>query len=79
MISRKLMAAFNELVDNGHSVIIIEHNLDVIKCADWLIELGPEGGIRGGFIVTEGTPEDLAAHPESVTGRFLHAIPGIQG
>jgi len=75
---QKLMGAFNELVENGHSVVIIEHNLDVIKCADWLIELGPEGGIRGGFVVAEGTPEDLAAHPESVTGRFLKAIPGIQ-
>ena len=71
---RKLMRAFNELVNKGHSVIIIEHNLDVIKCADWLIELGPEGGIRGGFIVAEGTPEDLATHPESVTGRFLKPL-----
>lgn len=68
---RKLMDAFNALVENGHSVIIIEHNLDVIKSADWLIELGPEGGIRGGFVVAEGTPEDLAADPESITGRFL--------
>ena len=71
---RKLLDAFNALVDNGHSVIIIEHNLDVIKCADWLIELGPEGGIRGGFVVTTGTPEDLAANPDSVTGRFLGDI-----
>ena len=71
---RKLMTAFNELVDNGHSVVIIEHNLDVIKCADWLIELGPEGGIRGGFIIAEGTPEDLANHSESVTGRFLKPL-----
>lgn len=76
---QKLMGAFNELVENGHSVIIIEHNLDVIKCADWLIELGPEGGIRGGFIIAEGTPEDLASHTKSVTGRFLKTIPGIQG
>ncbi len=71
---RKLMGAFNALVENGHSVIIIEHNLDVIKCADWLIELGPEGGIRGGFIVAEGTPEDLAKNKKSVTGMFLKEV-----
>ena len=68
------MGAFNALVEKGNSVIIIEHNLDVIKCADWLIELGPEGGIRGGFVVAEGTPEDLAANEKSVTGRFLKAL-----
>ena len=73
------MDAFNALISRGHTLIIIEHNMEIIKCADWLVELGPEGGIRGGFIVAEGTPEDLAAHPESVTGRFLKAIPGIQG
>ena len=61
-------------VEKGHSVVIIEHNLDVIKCADWLIELGPEGGIRGGFIVAEGTPEDLAANKKSVTGTFLKPL-----
>lgn len=71
---RKLMGAFNALVEKGNSVVIIEHNLDVIKCADWLIELGPEGGIRGGFVVAEGTPEDLAANEKSVTGRFLKAL-----
>lgn len=68
---RKLMGAFEALVENGHSVVIIEHNLDVIKCADWLIELGPEGGIRGGFIIAEGTPEALAKDKKSVTGKFL--------
>ena len=71
---RKLLGAFNALIENGHSVIIIEHNLDVIKCADWLIELGPEGGIRGGFVIAEGTPEDLAANPDSVTGKFLKEL-----
>jgi len=71
---RKLLAAFNALVDNGHSVIIVEHNLDVIKCADYVLDLGPEGGRRGGFIVAEGTPEALAAHPESHTGRFLREL-----
>ena len=68
---KKLLEAFNALVEKGHSLIIIEHNLDVIKFADWLIELGPEGGIRGGFVVAEGTPEELAANPDSVTGTFL--------
>jgi len=68
---RKLMGAFNALVENGHSVVIIEHNLDVIKCADWLIELGPEGGIRGGFVIAEGTPEEVAKNEKSVTGNFL--------
>ena len=73
---RKLLAAFNRLVDEGHSVIIVEHNLEVIKSADWVIDLGPEGGRRGGFIVAEGTPADLAAHAESHTGGFLRAILG---
>ena len=59
------------LVDQGNSVVVIEHNLDVIKTADWVIDLGPEGGHRGGTILAEGTPEDLAAVPASHTGRFL--------
>ena len=71
---RKLLAAFNRLVDEGHSVIIVEHNQEVIKSADWVIDRGPEGGRRGGFIVDEGAPEDLAAHAESHTGGFLKAI-----
>jgi len=71
---KKLMAALNALVEEGHSVILVEHNLDVIKCSDWVIDLGPEGGVRGGFVVAEGTPEDIAAHPESHTGRFLREI-----
>jgi excinuclease ABC subunit A len=71
---RKLLDAFNRLVDEGHSIILIEHNLDVIKSADYVIDLGPEGGRRGGFVVAEGTPEELAAHPESVTGRYLRDL-----
>lgn len=71
---RKLLVALNRLVDAGHSVIVVEHNLDVIKCADWVIDLGPEGGHRGGFIVAEGTPEQIASHPESHTGRFLREV-----
>jgi excinuclease ABC subunit A len=67
----KLLKAFNELVEAGHSVIIIEHNLDVIKSADWLIDVGPEGGFRGGQVVAEGTPEEIMAMNDSHTGRFL--------
>jgi excinuclease ABC subunit A len=55
-------------------VVVIEHNLDVIKTADWVIDLGPEGGDGGGEIVALGTPEELAAHPESYTGKFLNAV-----
>lgn len=67
----KLLDAFNELVNAGHSVIIIEHNLDVIKSADWLIDVGPEGGFGGGQIVATGTPEDIMKVKESYTGKFL--------
>ncbi|MCO5194885.1 MAG: excinuclease ABC subunit UvrA [Anaerolineae bacterium] len=67
----KLIQALNRLVDKGNSVVIIEHNLDIIKVADHLIDLGPEGGERGGLIVAEGTPEQVAAVPESHTGHFL--------
>ncbi len=70
----KLLDSFNELVNNGHSVIIIEHNLDVIKCADHIIDLGPEGGFAGGQIVAAGTPEQVAGVEESHTGRFLKEI-----
>jgi len=71
---RKLLTAFNRLVEAGHSVLIVEHNMDVIKCADYVLDLGPEGGRRGGFIVAEGTPEELAQHPESHTGRILRTV-----
>jgi excinuclease ABC subunit A len=67
----RLLASLNRLVDNGHSVVVIEHNLDVIKTADYVIDLGPEGGHKGGEIVAFGTPEAVAACPESYTGRFL--------
>lgn len=67
----KLLSAFNRLIDNGGSLLIIEHNLEVIKAADWVIDLGPEGGARGGYIVAEGTPEQIAEVEESHTGRFL--------
>lgn len=68
---KKLLKSFNALIDKGHSIVVIEHNLDVIKCADWVIDLGPEGGDRGGNLVFAGTPEDLAKCKESVTGEFL--------
>jgi excinuclease ABC subunit A len=68
---RKLLGVLGRLVDQGNSVLVIEHNLDVIKTADWLIDLGPEGGSGGGTIVAEGTPEVVAQIPESYTGRFL--------
>jgi excinuclease ABC subunit A len=66
-----LLAVLHKLRDEGNTVVVIEHNLDVIKTADWVIDLGPEGGHRGGRIVASGTPEDLARDPDSHTGRFL--------
>ena len=67
----KLLTSFNELIKKGHSVICIEHNLDVIKCADWIIDLGPEGGDKGGKIVFEGTPEELIKNKNSSTSKYL--------
>ncbi len=66
-----LLAALNSLIDNGHSVIVIEHNLDVIKCADYVIDMGPEGGDAGGYVVACGTPEEVAQCPQSITGQYL--------
>ena len=68
---RKLLEVLHRLVDQGNSVVVIEHNLDVIKTADWIIDLGPEGGVRGGEIVAEGTPEDVAGNARSFTGHYL--------
>ena len=68
---RKLLEAFDALIRRGHSITIIEHNMDVIKCADYVIDLGPEGGDRGGSLVATGTPEDIARCEESYTGQFL--------
>lgn len=67
----RLLTCFNRLIENGHSVILIEHNIDVIRASDWIIDVGPEGGYGGGTIVCTGTPEEVAAHPTSHTGRFL--------
>ena len=68
---RKLLEVLHALVDQGNTILVIEHNLEVIKTADWVLDLGPEGGEGGGRVVAVGTPEDIAANPESHTGRFL--------
>ena len=68
---KKLLYAFNALIERGHSLIIIEHNIEIIKSADWVIDLGPEGGEQGGYVVFEGTPENLANSPGSHTGKYL--------
>ncbi|MBE7442837.1 MAG: excinuclease ABC subunit UvrA [Flavobacteriales bacterium] len=68
---KKLLKAFNALIAQGHSLIVIEHNLDVMKCADWIIDIGPEGGDKGGYIVFEGIPEDLVKCKKSFTGKYL--------
>ncbi|MEB3350930.1 MAG: excinuclease ABC subunit UvrA [Cyanobacteriota bacterium] len=70
----KLMEVMQRLVEKGNSILVIEHNLDVIRCADWIIDLGPEGGDKGGEIVVCGTPEQVAAHPTSHTGRYLRQV-----
>ena len=68
---RKLLEVLDQLVSYGNTVIVIEHNLDVIKTSDWIIDLGPEGGDKGGYIVAEGTPEDLVKIKNSYTGQYL--------
>ena len=71
---KRLIAVLQRIVDTGNTVIVIEHNLDVIKCADWIIDLGPEGGDNGGTVIAEGTPEQVAEHPESWTGQYLKKV-----
>jgi len=71
---KKLLAVLHRLVDLGNTVVVIEHNLDVIKTADWIIDLGPEGGDAGGYVVATGTPEEIAAREDNHTGRFLRAV-----
>jgi excinuclease ABC subunit A len=70
----RLLQVLHRLVDHGNTVVVIEHNLDVLKTADWVIDLGPEGGDKGGFVIAEGTPEDLARRPDSATGQYLRRI-----
>ncbi len=70
----RLLGVLQRLVDAGNTVVVIEHNLDVIKSADWLIDLGPEGGEEGGNVLATGTPEQVAATPGSYTGEFLTAL-----
>jgi excinuclease ABC subunit A len=71
---RKLLEVLHELVDNGNTVVVIEHNLEVIKTADWIVDLGPEGGDGGGEIVAQGTPEDVVKVARSYTGRYLKPL-----
>jgi excinuclease ABC subunit A len=68
---KKLLVVLDRLVDSGNSVVVIEHNLDVIKSADWVVDLGPEGGEEGGHVIAEGTPEDVAGVRASHTGHYL--------
>ncbi len=67
-----LLDVLQKLVDKGNTVLVIEHNMDVIKSADHIIDLGPEGGAKGGMIIAKGTPEEVAKNPASYTGRFLN-------
>jgi len=75
---RKLLSVLHRLVDAGNTVVVIEHNLDVIKTADWIIDLGPEGGERGGEIIAEGPPEKIAENPRSYTGQFLRHVLSLE-
>jgi excinuclease ABC subunit A len=69
----KLLDSFNALIEKGHSVIVIEHNMELVKCADYIVDLGPEGGINGGLLVASGTPEEVAKSKESVTAPYVKA------
>jgi excinuclease ABC subunit A len=69
-----LLNVLHRLRDHGNTIVVIEHNLDVIKTADWIVDLGPEGGDGGGLIIAEGTPEQVAAKPASYTGKYLKVL-----
>ena len=66
-----MLSVLFKLRDSGNTLIVIEHNLDVIKCADWIVDMGPEGGPDGGYIVAEGSPDEVSNHKSSITGKFL--------
>jgi excinuclease ABC subunit A len=70
----RLLTLLQKLVDAGNSVVVIEHNLDVMKTADWIIDVGPEGGVTGGYVVAQGTPEDVARVEQSYTAKFLRGV-----
>jgi excinuclease ABC subunit A len=70
----KLLDVLQRLVDKGNSILVIEHNLDVIRCADWLVDLGPDGGDKGGEVIAVGTPEEVAENPRSYTGQYLKQV-----
>ena len=76
--TRKLLGVLHRLVDSGNTLVVIEHNMDVVKTADWIIDLGPDGGVRGGTVVAEGTPEEVALHATSSTGDFLRRMPELE-
>ncbi len=76
---RRLLLVLDRLVEAGNTVLVIEHNLDVIKCADWVVDLGPEGGDEGGHVIAEGTPEEVAEVPASFTGHYLAKVLAHQG
>jgi excinuclease ABC subunit A len=71
---KKLLAILNSLVDKGNTVVLIEHNMDVVKSADWIIDIGPEGGVKGGKVVAKGTPEKIASSKKSFTGKYLKRV-----
>jgi excinuclease ABC subunit A len=71
---KKLLELLNRLIDLGNTIVVVEHNLDVIKCADYVIDLGPEGGARGGEVVAQGTPEEIAQVSQSITGQYLKPL-----
>lgn len=68
---KRLLDSFTSLIERGHTIVIIEHNMDIIKCADHIIDIGPDGGDAGGFIVATGTPEAISGCKESITGKYL--------
>ena len=75
----QLLDVLHELVDQGNTMIVIEHNLEVVKTADWIVDMGPEGGDAGGEVVAEGTPEQIAGNPNSYTGRYLKLVLAKKG